>query len=710
MTKDQFEFGITYVLNPNDSEKEIRDHLRDIRNMGFTMIRTFLPWDGVEPADGVFDFDKFDCIHDIAAEEKLHILESFSIYPPCWLREKLYKEYNYEQTGRFPCLDLPLLREHAERYISTIVERYKNHPALYQWSVWNEPAKSPCYCKYTINAFGEWLRRRYPTKSDVDKAWYAEQNIFCAHNLPDDFENFNPAEIKRVLAPVNKRRNTPLLFDYNRFLMDNLNENIAFVTNIIKSLDPDHTTQCHTTRPIFNGVACANDEYGTSRIVDAYGITLHYYHCSQMRHDEHSLAFSFCLDRARGCAGDKPSWLTELQAGSSNGMTPSPERLHSELFRTLARKMAGAVLWQYHGWRAGQFEVGEYSLVKPSVGGPSERTKAAGEFGAALAELSGKVSKMTRPAARCAILVSTETNLMQTIRNMKQRDVNRPTRYSLDEHNLAVYGCYKALRLKNYVVDFVCEQQILEGALKNYQVLYMPQISMMQPPTAQVIADFVQQGGALYADGRAAELTGNIFLKDTIPSCGLSEVFGARETDFYAWEEVEEANNILTMENGDRLTGYWQMQRLAPLGDAQVIGRFVDGTPAVITNKFGKGRTMLVGTALCRKNYYESEPAAMKLLTDFAGTEESPIRLVAPAGGIELDYAASEDSAFIVLTNHRSEECDFVLESQWALADLVIPAQANINCSATLASGGKTITGHLGAGNWNTLAMLVHKI
>ena len=76
MTKDQFEFGITYVLNPNDSEKEIRDHLRDIRQMGFTMIRTFLPWDGVEPADGVFDFDKFDCIHDIAAEEKLHILLS----------------------------------------------------------------------------------------------------------------------------------------------------------------------------------------------------------------------------------------------------------------------------------------------------------------------------------------------------------------------------------------------------------------------------------------------------------------------------------------------------------------------------------------------------------------------------------------------------------------------------------------------------------
>ena len=93
MEKAPFEFGITYVLNPNDGEKEIRAHLQNIREMGFTMIRTFLPWDGVEFADGVFEFGMFDSIHDIAAELGLHILESFSIYPPCWLREKLFEAY-----------------------------------------------------------------------------------------------------------------------------------------------------------------------------------------------------------------------------------------------------------------------------------------------------------------------------------------------------------------------------------------------------------------------------------------------------------------------------------------------------------------------------------------------------------------------------------------------------------------------------------------
>ena len=76
MEKAPFEFGITYVLNPNDGEKEIRAHLQNIREMGFTMIRTFLPWDGVEPADGIFEFGMIDSIHDIAAELGLHILES----------------------------------------------------------------------------------------------------------------------------------------------------------------------------------------------------------------------------------------------------------------------------------------------------------------------------------------------------------------------------------------------------------------------------------------------------------------------------------------------------------------------------------------------------------------------------------------------------------------------------------------------------------
>jgi hypothetical protein len=152
------------------------------------------------------------------------------------------------------------------------------------------------------------------------------------------------------------------------------------------------------------------------------------------------------------------------------------------------------------------------------------------------------------------------------------------------------------------------------------------------------------------------------------------------------------------------------MQRLAPLGDAQVIGRFVDGTPAVITNKFGKGRTMLVGTALCRKNYYESEPAAMQLLTDFAGAEESPIRLVSPAGGIELDYAFSDDNVFIVLTNHTGNDCDFVLESQWKFAGMTLPEQCNTNCTAALAADGKVINGRLGSQKWNSLAILVSRV
>ena len=708
MSQAPFQFGITYVLNPNDGEREIRLHLQNIRDMGFTMIRTFLPWDGIEPADGVFEFGLFDRIHDLAAEIGLKILESFSIYPPCWLRQKLFDECHYEQTGRFPCLDIPLLREHAKRYVSAIVERYRRHPALEQWSVWNEPAKSQCFCPHTIQAFGQWLRRRYPTREALHQGWYAEQNIFCAQNLPDDFEHFDAGEIRRVLAPSNKRRNTPMAVDYQRFLMDNLSENIAFIAGIITSLDPNHRTQCHTAHPIFNSVAYANDEYGIARIVDEYGITLHYFYSSQLRPADRSLAFSFGLDRVRGWAAEKPAWLTELQAGTSQGMTPSPERLHSEFYRTFVRKMAGAVLWQYHGWRAGRFEVGEYSLVNPSDGGPTERTRAAGQFGAALADLGGTIGRMSRPAARCAILLSTETNLMQTIRGATQRDVNDPKRLSPYEHNLAAFACYKALRLHGHLVDFVCERQILEGALERYEVLYLPQVSMVQEAVAQAIAAFVQRGGALFADGRCAEFTGNIFLKQTIPCCGLDQVFGAREVDFLAWEEENEQDNALVMENGDRLSGYWQMQRLAPLDGAKVVGSFADGHPAVIANRFGKGRTMLVGTALCRRNYRDAEPAAMQLLADFAGEADAPVRLRTPQAGVEMDYAAGAEGAFVVLTNHTGGACDFTLECQWPVAGIDVPAQANGGCSARL-DGGHAVSGRLAASPWCSLAMLVRR-
>ena len=61
-------------------------------------------------------------------------------------------------TGGFPglCLDNPDMRAAAETFLTTLVERYRNHPALYGYDLWNEntsfggsPNHMYCYCEAT---------------------------------------------------------------------------------------------------------------------------------------------------------------------------------------------------------------------------------------------------------------------------------------------------------------------------------------------------------------------------------------------------------------------------------------------------------------------------------------------------------------------------------------------------------------------------------
>ena len=75
-------------------------------------------------------------------------------------------------TGGFPglCLDNPEVRAAAEKFLTALVEHYRNHPALLGYDLWNEntynggsPTKMYCYCDATKRKLREWLRARYET-------------------------------------------------------------------------------------------------------------------------------------------------------------------------------------------------------------------------------------------------------------------------------------------------------------------------------------------------------------------------------------------------------------------------------------------------------------------------------------------------------------------------------------------------------------------
>jgi len=97
----------------------------------FRHIRIAAPWDHVEPTRGVFDFKETDWQMDEAAKHKAKIILTIGQKTPRWPECRLP-----DWATKLSHADY---RRALEEYMTKVVERYKNHPALEVWQVENEP-------------------------------------------------------------------------------------------------------------------------------------------------------------------------------------------------------------------------------------------------------------------------------------------------------------------------------------------------------------------------------------------------------------------------------------------------------------------------------------------------------------------------------------------------------------------------------------------
>src|SRR5690606_25647368 len=78
-------------------------------------------------------------------------------------------------TGGFPglCLDNDDYKALAETFLRSLAARYKGHPGLGGYDIWNECNISPnvCYCPGTQEKFRRWLADTYGDLRTLGQAW-----------------------------------------------------------------------------------------------------------------------------------------------------------------------------------------------------------------------------------------------------------------------------------------------------------------------------------------------------------------------------------------------------------------------------------------------------------------------------------------------------------------------------------------------------------
>jgi hypothetical protein len=175
-------------------------------------------------------------------------------------------------------------------------------------------------------------------------------------------------------------------------------------------------------------------------------------------------------------------------------------------------------------------------------------------------------------------------------------------------HNNERKAIYYALRHSQVPVDFLSEDDLIDGLAKDYQVIYVTQ-QWMHSKCAGALQKWVEAGGTAIA------LVGGGFTDEFHkPNPALNTLYGVKRqkltTDPLLVKKylLEDNRPFLTKQDLppyvpiDRVA--WGSHKDVPVivwkqeleaGDAKVVATFADGKPAAVEKVHGKGRAILFG-------------------------------------------------------------------------------------------------------------------
>jgi beta-galactosidase GanA len=589
-----FPFGAQYLrgLTPHPEDWE-RDMVQ-MRSLGFTHIRAWLVWGILEPRPGEIDVGSVVRLLDLAQGHGLRVVLLFHLHGcpewavrtqrECWYVDQRGRPFEPQARSNTPsggwpglCPDHPNAAALEAKFIKAVVTRVGRHPALAGWEpmnephMWLDPEPAPpglfCYCEATRAAFRAWLMERYATLDGLAKAWGRRFSAW------DD------------VRPPAWRFGYADWCDWRTFTAASICGHVRRRAEIIRahSLAPilAHAWGGGTTQCIQLG-AMAFDDWRQAEAVDVWG-------CSSFpARLEQVVEIGISMDSTRAAAGGKPFWQAELGAGDRggglerHGRVP-PAWLTLWSWEALRHGAKGLLYWQFRKERQGS-ELGAYGLAG-YAGEATENAHAAAAVGRVLQRYAAHFLASQPEPARVAIVFSWQSYLVDWAEHR-----------TCQMSRAALAGYYHILWRRNIPVDIVHDERLTAEKLARYRLLILPTPTALAPATSVLLGDYVREGGHVLADPYLCALTPDKELDDCVPGRGLAGLFGCRELDV---RRAEPEVRLLFPDRregvirGSHLRASWSL-----MGEVDVVLRYADGAPAIISHARGAGRAISSGVSL----------------------------------------------------------------------------------------------------------------
>lgn len=587
-----FPFGSVYFRKSNPPRSDWERDYQTAREDGMNCFRHWLLWSAVEPRPGEWDWVDYDQQLELASQNGMKtILAEMMISAPEWA----FRQFAHARlvtsrgeflestvnpscaAGGFPglCLDHDDYRAAAGNFLQQVVLRYKGHPGLAGYDLWNECSQDSrtCYCLATAAKFQKWLQRKYPTLQELASAWKRYGFLDWTDILP-------PPE----LGPY------PHVIDWLQFRLENAYDFLKWRVDIVTNCDPNAVITAHGVAGSLRRLASdLTDDWRAASQVHTYGFTW-----GSCRHGDESWKQFHAVDLVRAASAGKPFWHAEAYAGPlwmqpqvlgkprSEGRIASPADIR---YWDLVSMMAGARGLFYLRWRPlldgplfGAF--GPYNLD----GSRTERSRMSSRIARWATDPQNQEFLKSSPVrGDCAILVLPETEIFTYAQH---GDTNF--------FSTCLEGAYQGFFDANIQADWVSLKNI-----SDYGLVYLPYPVLLSPSTVKCLIQWVDAGGTLVCEGCPGYWTECGHVNPQQPGLGLNQLFGVAE------DYVEFTPDLLVdlrlMVDGTPVWGGINLQSYQPV-TATPVGWYDDGRIAACDHHFGAGHTRLIGT-MCSSGY-----------------------------------------------------------------------------------------------------------
>jgi beta-galactosidase len=603
---------------------------------GFNVVRLAeFSWIFLEPAEGQYEFGWLDDALEILGRQGIYaILGTPTAVMPAWCARKYPDTLATKPDGtrivwggrKHNCFSTGTYRLLSERIVRAMAEHYKDNPTVIGWQTDNEMGGTDCRCDICRGEFQDWLRRKYGTIDELNRAW---GNHFWGLKVATWGEITIPDQRVAEWAISNPSAS----LDWNRFTSW---LNVRFQADQIKILRevcPDHFVTHNMM-----GFDPRVDYFEFSKDLDFAAFDNYPpFWGGGMPHVNYEPAAQGDLTR---CFKQK-NFLIMEQTGGPHGWStfernawPGEMRVYS--YQQLAHGADGQLWFRWRSCTAGREQYWHGLLGHD--GKPLRRYNEVAQIAKEYRKLEEYIEGTT---------VKPEVAIIYDYDSIWALDI-QPS-FKGNSYLTAMGRYYNALFRAGVNVDFVPA----EADLSRYKLVLAPDLYVLPDKTADSLNEYVENGGILLTDCRTGVKDANNLCHDRMLPGLLSKMLGIRIEEYcgvakdveYKVAGTDEFPGTftatqyvdwLTAENAKTLAIYpeqWHLKSFA----------------AVTSNQYGKGKGWYVGTVFKEEAFYDQ--LIEKLLNDAAITP-----LVKPPAGVEVCLRQNGDKKILFILNHTEQK------------------------------------------------------